>query len=166
MDAGEFLERYKPFIIKKSKYYFDMYNGHIQDFEDFLQDIYIVIFQGLEKYNPNKSATLLTYVANIIKNKAIDSLIKKKKEKYATYSPLSYSDENYNNPYLDVSEDYNHSKIILEEVIDEVKDSINKNILKLKAKGYNDKEISSLLCLSGASISVRIKKMKKNKVFN
>ena len=42
-------------------------------FEDIKQDIYVLILEGIPKYNPNKGASLSTFLHKFIKNRLIDS---------------------------------------------------------------------------------------------
>lgn len=45
--------------------------------EDIKQDIYVLILEGIPKYNPNKGASLSTFLHRFIKNRLIDGSRKK-----------------------------------------------------------------------------------------
>jgi len=56
--------------------------------EDIKQDIYVYILEGISKYNPNKGASLSTFLYRSVKNRLIDNYRKKDplKNKYISYN--------------------------------------------------------------------------------
>lgn len=130
------------------------YVQNIEDAEEIAQDVFLKVYQSLEKFNNN--AAIKTWIYRITINSAIDSLKKKQRQKYR----FVFGKKETEAVYL-ASSNFEHPGILMESqenasllfgAINELSPNQKTAFLLSKLDGLSHQEISVIMNLSISSV--------------
>lgn len=168
-------EKYKPYVINLANKYARTYTNYGIDINDFILEGYIGLDNSIKKYMNYDDYKFQGLVSTCI-NRQMQNLVKQArlKRNHILNNSLYYETVNKNQDidYLEIKEDkngINPEKKLIE--IESANDLYNKlstelkgielDVFKLKAKGYNNKEISEILNKTVRAVNNAITRIKK-----
>lgn len=143
------------------------YLQNIEEAEDVTQEVFVKVYQNLEKFNAT-NATFKTWIYRIAINQNLDVLkTKKAKKRLGFITSIFYKDTN--EPLTELVH-FNHPGVALEnkELMDKLFSSINdlsENqrtvIILLKIEGLSQKEVGNIMNMSIKAIESLFQRAKK-----
>jgi RNA polymerase sigma-70 factor (ECF subfamily) len=121
--------------------------------EDILQEVFIKVWKNISSYEPTKGR-LYTWLVNIARNSAIDSLRVKDFEVKSKIQSIDNSVRSINRQY-NTSQKTDH--IGVKEIVDKLKPEYKILIDKLYFEGYTQEEASKELNIPLGTIKTRIR---------
>jgi len=138
-----------------------------QDAEDCVHDVVVLIIEKLEKFKVETNENYLKSLLELVcRNVARDKYRKKQRRNKNEYSTTVYDDDDYE--ILDIPDDaYNAEKIVLSEYnykylmecVNNLEDKY-RDVILLKYRGWDNKDIADLLCISVEAVRQRLHRAK------
>lgn len=137
----------------------------LDDREDFRQELRISALKAIRKYNPNKGASIETYVGVVCENDMKDLM---KKSNHPIFQMIPLDDlEDYDEPVDDLDlEKTVLDTISLQNMKDKIyascKDETDISIVQLVMQGATNTLIGQMLGINKNTVGKRIKRLKHN----
>lgn len=141
------------------------YVQNIEDAEEITQDVFLQVYQSLEKFKNNSSIS--TWIYRITVNKSLDYIKKKNsKKRFFVFGKKSENEHEYlsissfNHPGIDL-EDKENSKILF-EAINSLTENQKTAFILSKIEELSNPEIASIMNTSISSVESLIFRAKKS----
>lgn len=169
-------DKYRDLIIKFS---YKKFNGSslisVMEFDDFLQIVYIKLYNYLPKFNKDK-CKLSTYICLIIKSvykTELEKIFTQKNDITTELMRLDYNSENNSPTHEIIKSNFDvenemymeNENIFLNQYVVYLEKELDKQVLKLLYEGYNQKEIRTILNTTRARIDKSVARIRENLKF-
>ena len=149
--AEELLFRYKKRVFNISY----QFVGKIEEAEDLTQEIFMKIFNSLEKYNTE--AKFQFWIVRVSKNYCIDHYRKMRKEREAIVDKMDHALQvmkTISNPQLDLEE--KEKKQAIKDAISKLPTILRSCVMLRNIYGYSYQEIARILEIPEGTVKSRI----------
>lgn len=154
---NQIIQNYKPIVIKKSKDAFCLISHHGIEINDIMQEAYIALKDAIDKYEQG-SETLFYTFSNLCIERRISNYIKKNtSKKDRILNDAIYIDDGIENIIcedISIEDNYIYNDDCNHIISDAYKSftDFEKDVFKLKEKGYTNQEIAHTLNKSIKSV--------------